>query len=259
MTAHKVYISFDFEGIGGVCSFRETMGEVEWNRRATRQLAAFIDGIREFDSECMVTVSDSHAGGNNIVWDMLPDDVFLVRGFPRNDYMLTGLDKSFTHFVLFGYHSAAGGSGVMDHTYSSSSIYEIRLNGEIVDEGLINSYIASERGVPLSFVYGDDATAQFYESKFEEIDVLTSKSGVSRFSAVMKPESTLLHELKMKGEGLLSLDGVIFRPDLPLECEIAFTDTARTYLCSVIPGVHMTGGEKFSSLRTRWSSFTVIS
>ena len=137
--ATKVFVSFDYEGIGGVASWTETEGNRAWNELATRQVTAFCTGLLERDPQAEIVVADSHANGNNLLWEHLPAQVSLVRGFPRNFYMFEGLDHSFTHLVLFGYHSAMGAGGMMDHTYSSSSFYEIRINGSPVDEGIINA------------------------------------------------------------------------------------------------------------------------
>jgi D-amino peptidase len=235
--ATKVFISFDYEGIGGVASWTETEGDRRWNELATRQLVAYCEGIFSTDPQAEVVVADSHANGNNILWEQLPDRVSLIRGTPRNHYMFEGIDRSFTHLVLFGYHTAIGGGGMMDHTYSASAIYEIRINGKPVDEGLINAYAASEYGVPLAFVYGDDKTAEFYRA-IPGIDTLACKKAISRFAGEMRPLGELLRLLTEKGQALPTTKGKVLNdPQRPIVCEMTMTDATRSYLCAVIPGV----------------------
>jgi D-amino peptidase len=235
----KVYISFDYEGIGGVTFWKETIGDPKWNAIATKQLKAFIEGIKKTNQDANILVSDSHSLGDSILWEQL-EDVELVRGSPRTFYMVEGLDSSFTDLVLFGYHTAIGGSGMMDHSYSSSAIYSISINGELLDEARINAYYAWELDVPLSFIYGD---RQAVESSpgYPNIGYCISKEAITRFSGKMRPENQLLKELFEEGQKLGSKrvlvkpkskkDGSIY----PLEVEIEFADTARAAVACILP------------------------
>lgn len=239
MTSNKVFISFDMEGIGGVTYWSETL-QREYAVLATRQLLAYCEGVHAMDSAAYILVADSHANARNIAWEMLPDYVHLIKGFPRNHYMMEGLDDSFSHLVLFGYHTAIGGGGMMDHTYSSSSFFEVRINGRPVDEGVINALYAADFGVPLNFVYGDDKTTAYYREHFPEVDTLTSKKAIARYAGQCFPEPYLLQRLHEMGAQLFH------NPAKPLDwgnditCQITLTDSIRTYLASVVPGVTQT-------------------
>ncbi|MBN1970668.1 MAG: M55 family metallopeptidase [Candidatus Delongbacteria bacterium] len=234
----KIFISFDFEGIAGISFWSETVANERYNKIATEQLSCFINRIIALEPNTEIYVADSHSIGNNIIWEDLPENVKLIRGFPRMYYMIQELDDSFSDLVLFGYHTAAGKGGMMDHTYSSSSIFEIRINGKIVDEGLINAALAGEFGVPLSFVYGDDKTVEFFNSLYPEVPSLISKDAISRFSGVMKDRKTILKELSLKAEELLySLNERIITFDYPINAEITMTDSLRGYIASIIPGL----------------------
>jgi len=239
----KVYISFDFEGIGGVAFWKETEQDARWNNIATKQLKAFIDGIFSKNPDAQIVVSDSHGYGESIIWENL-ENVKIVRGWPRVFYMVEGLDETFTDLVLFGYHSSIGGEGMMDHTYSSSSIYSIKMNGEYLDEARINAYFASELNLPLSFIYGDRQAIENSPS-YPEIDHCISKDAISRFCGLMRPEKQLLDELYLKGQNLgknkkivkpqVKKDGKIY----PLFVEMEFTDTVRAKLASILPEVKL--------------------
>lgn len=244
----KVYISFDYEGIGGVAFWKETEGDLRWNNIATKQVKAFIDGIFSKNPDAEVVISDSHAYGESIIWENL-EKVKLIRGWPRVFYMVEGLDESFTDLVLFGYHSPIGHEGMMDHSYSSSSIYSVKMNGEYLDEARINSYFASELNVPLSFIYGDKQ-AVTGSPGFPEIDYCISKEAISRFCGLMRPEKELLGELYLKGQNLgknkkvvkpkAKADGKVY----PLFIEMEFTDTVRAKLASILPEVKLVSPRK---------------
>ncbi len=244
----KVYISFDFEGIAGVAFWKETEGNPRWNVIATRQLKRFVDGILSKNPDAQIYVSDSHAFGESLIWEEL-ENVRLIRGYPRVFYMVEGLDSSFTDLVLFGYHTAVGGGGMMDHSYSSSSIYNIKMNGEYLDEARINSYFASELNVPLSFIYGDRQTIES-SPLYPQIDYCISKDAISRFCGIMRPENEVLNELFIKGQNL-GKNKKIVKPKekddgsiYPLFIEIEYTDTVRAMLASIIPDVKLVSPRK---------------
>lgn len=266
----KVYISFDFEGIAGVSFWKETEGDFRWNNLATKQLKAFIEGILSKNPDAEIVVSDSHAYGESLLWENL-DKVKLIRGWPRVFYMVEGLDNSFTDLVLFGYHTAIGGDGMMDHSYSSSSIYSIKMNGEYLDEARINTYYASELGVPLSFIYGDKQTVQSSPG-YPDIDYCISKEAISRFCGLMRPESEILDELYLKGQNLgknkkiikpkpyvqksqsndiektnknqSNILDILSQKIYPLFIEMEFTDTVRAKLASILPYVNLVSQRK---------------
>jgi len=240
----KVFISFDYEGIGGVASWTETIGRADQDLIATEQVNAFCRGIQKADPEAEIVLCDSHALGRNILWDKLAPGVTLIKGYPRNFYMMEGIDESFTHLVFFGYHSPVGGGGMMEHTYSGSSIYGITINGKTVDEGMINAYLAGEYKVPLCFVYGDDVTEKFLSPKAPETRFLVSKETISKFSGVMHPYQKLLEELEREGAVLKENKGTLLSVVLPGEMEIEFRDALQGYMCSVIPGTEILNPRK---------------
>lgn len=235
----KFFISFDFEGIGGIAFWKETMGDSRYNKIATDQLLTFINKLNYYEPDCEIVVADSHAFGNNILWEEMPENVQLVRGYPREYYMIQELDDSFTDLILFGYHTAAGKGGMMDHTHSSSSIFKIKINGREVDEALINSALAGEYGVPLTFVYGDNLSVNFIHSLYPEVNYLSSKKAISRFSGVMKSRKELYTQLEESAEKVVKgQGGRVVNFDYPIKGEITLTDSTRSYMAAIIPNVY---------------------
>lgn len=245
----KVYISFDFEGIAGVSFWKETDGDLRWNKLATNQLKSFINGIKNKNKNAEIYISDSHSFGNSLLWEEL-EGVKIIRGWPRVFYMVEGLDNSFTDLVLFGYHTSPSNYGMMDHTYSSSSYYNIKINGVVVDEARINSYLASEYNVPLSFIYGDKQTVQTAPGFPNDIDYLISKEAISRFCGIMEPQNEILDLLFLKGEKLGEKRKLIIPEKqindkiYPLFCEIEFVDSARAKIASILPYVNLVSSRK---------------
>lgn len=157
----KIYISADMEGVVGTVTadqlgpsgfeygrFREFM---------TREVLAAIAAAREMGAT-EILVSDSHGNGENLLIEMLPADVMVVRSWPRPLGMMQGIDSTFHAALLIGYHaSTTNPRGVRAHTLSSATLAEVRLNGRPVPEAGISAAIAGHFGVPVILISGDDA------------------------------------------------------------------------------------------------------
>jgi len=157
----KIYISADMEGVTGAVTgdqlgptgfeyqrFREFM---------TNEVLAAIEAARAAGAS-EILVSDSHGNGENILIDRLPDDVQIVRAWPRPLMMMQGIDATFDGAIFIGYHaSTTNPRGVRAHTMSSANLAAVRLNGVEMPEGGINAAIAGHFGVPILMVSGDDA------------------------------------------------------------------------------------------------------
>jgi D-amino peptidase len=157
----KLFISADMEGVTGVVT-GDQLGpggfEYERFRRfMTEEVLAVITaaraaGVREF------LVADSHGNGENLLLELLPADVQVVRSWPRPLGMMQGIDSTFDAAVFVGYHAGTTNPrGVRAHTFSSARLTDVRLNGQSVPEGGVNAAIAGHFGVPIILVTGDDA------------------------------------------------------------------------------------------------------
>jgi len=157
----KVYISADMEGIGGVVS-GEQLGTTgfEYQRFRefmTEEVLAAIRGARAAGAT-EVLVSDSHGNGQNLLIEKLPDDVQVVRSWPRPLGMMEGIDETFACALFIGYHtSTSNPAGVRAHTFSSATLTDVRLNSVSVAEAGFNAAVAGHFGVPIAMISGDDA------------------------------------------------------------------------------------------------------
>jgi len=158
----KIYISADLEGVTGVVT-GEQLGpegfEYERFRRfMTQEVLAAIDGARAAGAG-EILVSDSHGNGQNLVLEMLPDDIKIVRSWPRDLTMMSGLDASFDGAIFVGYHAGTTNpDGVRAHTMSSATLTDVRINDHSSNETVWNAAVAGALGVPVIAISGDDAT-----------------------------------------------------------------------------------------------------
>jgi D-amino peptidase len=160
----KIYISADMEGLTGVVTDEQLGPEgfeyARFRQIMTDEVNAVIEAAREAGATEFL-VSDSHGNGQNLLIEQLPDDVQIVRSWPRELGMMHGIDSSFDGVIFVGYHaSTSNSSGVRAHTKSSANLTDLQLNGLHVSEGAWNAAIAGHFGVPVIMVTGDDATVE---------------------------------------------------------------------------------------------------
>lgn len=156
----RIYISADMEGVvGAVTAEQLAPGGFEYQRFRefmTEEVKVAIDAGRAAGATEFL-VSDSHGNGQNLLIERLPDDVMVIRSWPRPLGMMEGIDETFDGVIFLGYHSSTTNMrGVRAHTMSSATITAIRLNGVEMTEGSINAAIAGHFGVPVIMVSGDD-------------------------------------------------------------------------------------------------------
>jgi len=174
--------------------------------------------------------------------------VQLVSGGIRKYYMMYGIDDSFDFVVFFGYHAGVGSlEANMDHTYSSSSIHNIWINGMLMNEALINAAFAGLYNVPVTCIVGDDKVVQQTKLYIPNALYLSTKQSIARHSAVMKPMPTVVKELrdlstKLSKSSKEAFD--VFRFEKPVEMIVEFSDTLRADLVSSMPLVERMDGRK---------------
>ncbi len=175
----KLYISADMEGVAGVVTGEQLgPGGFEYERFRefmTREVLAAIRGARAAGVGEIV-ISDSHGNGQNLLLDLLPDDVTVVRSWPRPLMMMEGLDSTFMGAVLIGYHAGTTNpDGVRAHTLSSANLADVRLNERSVPEAGLSAAIAGEFGVPVLVVTGDDAAVAEAQALMGRVETVVVK------------------------------------------------------------------------------------
>jgi D-amino peptidase len=245
----KFFISADMEGVAGIVSWKEYEDEFPRLRRFfTAEVNAICEGIIDSGVKVeQILVCDAHGTGQSLLIEDLPKSVLLSRGNGRPLMMMDGLDRSFDLVYFVGYHSGVGtAQSLMDHTYSSRTFYRVRINGVEVDEAMINAALAGYFGVPVGFISGDEQLTRRARREFPGIEAVTTKTGRSRFAAVVRHPEAVLQEMrssagqaaKRAGQFNPYRIGAMRRPVIELE----LADTIRADLVALIPGSRRTGG-----------------
>jgi D-amino peptidase len=243
----KVFISVDMEGITGVVQPAQ-LGPTgfEYGRARewmTAEARAAIEGARAAGATTFV-LGDSHGNAQSLLIDQLPDDVRVVRGFPRPLSMMQGIDASFGAAVFIGYHaSEMTVDAVRGHTFSSAKLLGVSLNGTEVSEGLFNAAIAAHFGVPVVFVSGDRKTIEQMRSAIPALTGAIVKEQLGYHSALTVTPA--------RGQALIR-DGVRaamgrrssmqpFSLKTPIDLEVGFKLTLDAERASYIPGLSRAG------------------
>ena len=243
----KVFISVDMEGITGVVQpsqlgptgFEYSKAR-EW---MTAEAKAAIEGARAAGATSFV-VADSHGNAQSLLIDQLPEDVRIVRGFPRPLSMMQGIDATFGAAIFIGYHaSEMTVDAVRGHTLSSAKLLGVTLNGTEVSEGLFNAAIAAHYGVPVVFVSGDRKAVEQMQSGIAGIAGAIVKEALGYHSAATVTPA--------RGQAMIR-DGVrtalsrriAIQPyslKTPIDLEIGFKLTLDAERAAYVPGLSRSG------------------
>jgi D-amino peptidase len=242
----KIYISADMEGLVGVVT-GEQLGpsgfEYQLFRRImTNEVNAAIEAAREAGAT-EILVSDSHGNGQNLLLEELPQDITVVRSWPRPLMMMEGIDDTFDAAIFIGYHSSTDNSaGVRAHTMSSARLASVKLNGVAVPEAGINAAIAGYFGVPVVMISGDDAVVAEVQALLGDIEGAILKRAISFHSAeTIMPEAAyeMIREKVRRALGRLD-DFEPYILETPITADVRFKSYRPAQVLAFLPIVEQT-------------------
>ena len=182
----KIYVSCDIEGLAGIATFdMEKEDTVLFRELYHQHVAWLIEGIQKSaknEQITEITIADSHSRGLNLAYARLAEmdeRISLVSGFPRYDVVF-----------FLGYHAGIGKQkGNMDHGYSASVAYDLKINDLAMNETTINAAYASELGVPVGLIIGESGLEEqlFQEKMMPEVPFVSTKESLGRYAIKNKP------------------------------------------------------------------------
>jgi D-amino peptidase len=187
----KVLISADMEGVTGVTTWDQvTPGHPEYSRfrrLMTGDVNAAIRGAFAGGAD-EVTVADGHWDGSNILIEELDPRAHLNSGAPSPASMMQGIEAGIAGVMFVGYHARHGSErAVLDHTWSSSRVMNVWLNGSLAGEYTLNAAIAGHYGAPVVLATGDQTACAQMTELLGPVDIVVVKQATSRFSAECLP------------------------------------------------------------------------
>jgi D-amino peptidase len=251
----KVLISVDYEGISGIFSWPDKNdmdlgGQIAILRRLmTEETNAAILGVLDAAPSAEIIVGDSHDTARNLLPESLHPRAELIGGWPRALSMVEGVDASCDFLFLVGYHAKAGAvGGALDHTYSGSTVQEVRVNGKSVGETELNGAVAGHFGVPVGLVSGDDTLMNGLEGVLDpRVKRVVVKRAISRYaSRCLHPEEARRRIREAAREAVSAKARpapLVWSGDCRLEMDLK--STAMTYASMDFPEVEFAGGRTF--------------
>lgn len=242
----KLYISADIEGCAGVVSFQHLSPEGFEYREArewmTADVRAAIEGARAAGVQ-QVVVSDSHGNGQNLMLDRLPDDIEVVRSWPRPLQMMQGLESdSFSAAMLLGHHSGhTEPAGVLAHTLIGA-FHEVRLNGEPANETRINAAIAGHFGVPVVLVSGDAGYVESTRRLLPHVETVVTKwsSGDYSTRTLMPARARALIQAAAERAIRRVTEAPPYRISVPITLDLVFKQRLPAEVLSLLRDVERT-------------------
>jgi D-amino peptidase len=242
----KILISADMEGATGVTWPADCEpGTEQWQRcrrmftsDVNAAVAGFYDG-----GATEVVINEAHSTMRNLLLEDLDKRAVMLTGRHKDLSMVEGIQHGDVDGVAFvGYHAAAGAEGVLAHTYLPNSITAIRVNGVRASEGLLNSYVAAEYGVPLVLVTGDDKTCADAAGYGPGVPAVAVKECVSRYAAVCRPPEVTAEAIRnaaSKGMKLAGRCGAARGVEFEVSVEVDAEQLAQA--AAIVPTVRRTG------------------
>ncbi len=258
----KVYISVDMEGVvGAVTDDQLGPGGFEYQRFRefmTREALAAVSAAKE-SGATEIVVGDSHGNGENLLIELFPKDVRIIRSWPRRLGMIGGIDETFDAMIFIGYHSSTNNpKGVRAHTFSSGRLTRVALNGVEVTEAAWNAAIAGHFGVPVVMISGDDAVIEEARKLLGPIEGAEVKKSLGFHSAnTLTPEAS--YELigqKVKAAFARMKDFKTYVLKSPITLDVSFKHYRVAEVLEYLKGVERTDAH---SIRFKGKDMTEIS
>ena len=242
----KVFISADMEGVAGAVTGDQLgPGGFEYERFRgfmTAEVLAAIQGARDAGATTIL-VADSHGNGENLLIERLPDDVMIVRAWPRPLMMMQGIDSSFAAAMFIGYHaSTTSPVGVRAHTISSANYTALALNGVNMSEASLSAAIAGNFGVPVVMISGDDAAVAEARALLGNIEGAVVKRAISFHSAATMTPKAAQQLIRERVKAALARRSA-FKPYVvrpPITLDVVFKNYRPAEILAYLPIVQRT-------------------
>lgn len=244
----KIYISVDMEGVAGVVHVDQTRTDGQdflrtrgWmtDEANAAALGAFDAGAKE------VLVNDSHGDMRNLLFERLDPRVQVISGSLKPLSMVQGTEMRFDAALFIGYHAGMGArAGILDHTYSGASVGEIRVNGRVLNETGLNALVCSTYGTPVVLVAGDDRCAVETRETLGEVETVTTKWAITRYSARSIHPTESCRLIREASRRAIENRGRVkpFRMDPPFTLRIRFLNAGQADGAEVVPSTRRVDG-----------------
>ena len=237
----KVFISADMEGISGISGSDQLSATGAEYGRSRKMMAddvnAAIRGARAGGATTIV-VNDSHGSMRNLRLEELESGARLISHSFKRSGMMEGLDDSYDAVIFIGYHAKAGHpSGLFAHT-GSGVVRDVRVNGQSLGEGGLNTTVAAWYGVPVVLVTGDDVAVKQVAEVATSARTVAVKRAINPRAVELRPFAEVHREIESAArEGVSSAKKLSPRRAASYKVEVQFQDVAIPEVAENLPGM----------------------
>jgi D-amino peptidase len=207
----------------------------------TDEVNAAVRGALEAGAD-EVLVTDGHAYGMNILAERLDPHAHLNSGNGSPLSMVQGVDQGVQGVCFIGYHARAGSThAILDHTWSSTMVADVRLNGRGVGEIGLNAAVCGHFDVPVLMISGDQTACAEARDLLGAVDVAVVKRAAGRMSAECLPPDQARQKIcEMAANAVYRLQSGTapqpFKVPTPVTVTVAFNTSNMADRASLLPG-----------------------
>ena len=223
----RIYIHTDLEGISGIDRAEMVPRESDQYRYACEllmgDLNAAVDGAFAGGATEVIAL-DSHGGGNNFILDMLDHRAQNDTKPNRKWWGIMDEQCAATYFI--GAHAMAGTiNGFLDHTQSSLAWFHYIVNGRRIGELGQWAMVASNWGIPLVMMSGDEAACVEAHQFFRPCKTAAVKRGIGRQRAEALPLEEARQRIWQAAHDAIAIipEAKPFCPQKPMEIITVYT------------------------------------
>jgi D-amino peptidase len=250
---HKILIAADMEGISGVVHWDQVDSKHKeydrFRKLMTADVNAAVRGAYEGGAS-EVIVADGHGNGRNILIEELDPRARLNSGSPSPFAMLQGVDTGPDAAMFVGYHARVGSQhGILDHTWSSSIVASVWLNGQPVGEIGWNAAVCGHFGVPVVLISGDQTACAEAADLLGAIETVAVKQARGRMAAECLPPEVAQQRIfagaRLAVQRLASGDvPAPLRLELPVTLAMELVTSDMADRAAIFPAAERVGGKR---------------
>ena len=249
----KILIAADMEGISGVVHWDQVDPKhqeyARFRKLMTEDVNATVRGTMDAGADD-VLAADGHANARNILVEELDPRARLNSGSPSPFGMVQGVDSGVDAAMFVGYHARVGSrNAILDHTWSSSSVANVWLNGQPVGEIGWNAAVCGHFGAPVIAISGDQTACAEAQSLLGPVQVAVVKQANGRMAAECLPPSVAQERIyEAAGEAVRRFAAgegpQPYCPDLPLTVVVELVTSDMADRAAILPGASRLEGKR---------------
>jgi D-amino peptidase len=238
-TGKKVFISADMEGISGISGSDQLSAAGAEYGRSRKMMAddvnAAIRGAKAGGANEIV-VNDSHGSMRNLRLEDLEKGARLISHSFKRSGMMEGLDDSFDAVIFIGYHAQAGSAGGLFAHTGSGVVRDVRVNGQSLGEGGLNTLVAAWYGVPVVLVTGDDVAVKQVAAVATGARLVVVKRAINPRAVELRPFADVHRDIEAAArEAVASAKKIPQRREASYKVEVQFQDLAIPEVAANLP------------------------